>query len=118
MITQGSSVEFNNKRYKKDHYQRVNHVAPTSSVAQWSHVLLIFDARGVDLCSAPHAHALVINCNVAGWDLHKVLIDNGSQANIIFFHFFDRKSINHSLLLLADNPFYDIGEKETFPLAK
>jgi hypothetical protein len=36
---------------------------------------------------------MVINCSVAGWDLHKVLVDNGSQANIIFLHAFDRMGV-------------------------
>jgi hypothetical protein len=68
MITGGSSVDFNTKRQKKDHYRSVNHVALTGLVVQtkWSHVPLTFDARDVDLHSAPHADALVINCSVAG----------------------------------------------------
>ena len=57
---------------------------------KWSHVPLTFDARDVDLRSAPHADAMVINYRVAGWDLHKVLVDNGSQSDIIFLHAFDR----------------------------
>jgi hypothetical protein len=61
-------VDFNTKRQKKDHYRTVNHVALTGLVVQtmWSHVPLTFDARDVDLRSAPHADALVINCSVAG----------------------------------------------------
>jgi hypothetical protein len=39
---------------------------------------LTFDAGDVDLRSAPHIDAMVINCSVAGWDLHKVLVDNDS----------------------------------------
>jgi hypothetical protein len=67
MITEGSSVEFENKRQKKDHYRRVNHVALTGPVVQtkWSHIPLTFDARDTDLHSTPHSDALVINCNVA-----------------------------------------------------
>jgi hypothetical protein len=86
MITGGSSVDFETKRQKRDHYRCVNHVALTGPVVQtkWSHVPLTFDARDVDLCSAPHADAMVITCRVAGWDLHKVLVNNGSQADIIF----------------------------------
>jgi hypothetical protein len=38
---------------------------------------------------------MVINCSVAGWDLHKVLVDNGSQADIVFLHSFDRMGISH-----------------------
>jgi hypothetical protein len=31
-----------------------------------------------------HIDTMVINCNIAGWKIHKALIDNGSQADIIF----------------------------------
>jgi hypothetical protein len=116
MITRGSSVDFKTKRQKRDHYRSVNHVALTDPVVQtrWSHVPLTFDARDVDLRSAPHVDAMVINCSVAGWDLHKVLVDNGSQANIIFLHAFDRMGISHSLLKPSDNPLYGFGGKGTF----
>jgi hypothetical protein len=68
MITGGSSADFDTKRQKKDHYHNVNHVALTGPVVQtkWSHVLITFHARDVDLRSAPHANAMVINCPVAG----------------------------------------------------
>jgi hypothetical protein len=81
-------------------------------------VPLTFDARDVDLRSAPHIDAMVINCSVAGWDLHKVLVDNGSQADIIFLHAFDRMGISHSLLKPSDNPLYGFGGKGTFPVGK
>jgi hypothetical protein len=64
MITGGSSSKFDTKWQEKDHYQRVNHVALTGPVVQtkWSHIPLTFDARDVDLRSAPHVDAMVINC--------------------------------------------------------
>jgi hypothetical protein len=98
----------------------MNHVTVTGPVMQtkWSHVPLTFDARDVDLRSAPHIDAMVINCSVAGWDLHKVLVDNGSQADIIFLHAFDRMGISHSLLKPSDNPLYGFGGKGTFPVGK
>jgi hypothetical protein len=70
MITRGSSMDFDTKRQKKDHYRSVNHVALIGLVVQtkWSHVPLTFDARDVDLRSAPHADAMVINCRVAVGD--------------------------------------------------
>jgi hypothetical protein len=81
-------------------------------------VPLTFYARDVDLRSAPHIDAMVINCSVAGWDLHKVLVDNGSQANIISLYAFDRMGISHSLLKPSDNPLYGFGGKGTFPVGK
>ena len=120
MITGGSSVDFEMKRQKRDHYRSVNHVALTGSIVQmkWSHVLPTFDARDVDLRSAPHINAMVINCIVAGWDLHKVLVDNGSQADIIFLHAFDCMGFSHSLLKPSDNPLYGFGGKGTFHVGK
>ena len=120
MITGGSSTDFDTKRQKRDHYRSINHVAVTGPVVQtkWSHIPLTFDARDVDLRSAPHIDAMVINCSVAGWDLHKVLVDNGSQADIIFLHAFDRMGISHSLLKPSDNPLYGFGGKGTFPVGK
>jgi hypothetical protein len=85
---------------------------------KWSHVPLTFDARDVDLRSAPHIDAMVINCSVAGWDLHKVLVDNGSQADIIFLHAFYRMGISHNLLKPSENPLYGFGGKGTFPVGK
>jgi hypothetical protein len=98
MITGGSSVDFDTKRQKRDHYRSNNHVVVTGPVVQtkWSHVPLTFNAKDVDLRSAPHMDAMVINCSVVGWDLHKVLVDNSSQAYIIFLHAFDRMGISHS----------------------
>jgi hypothetical protein len=81
-------------------------------------VPLTFDARDVDLRNAPHVDAMVINCTVAGWDLHKVLVDNGSQADIIFLYAFDCMGIRHSLLKPSDNPLYGFGGKGTFPVSK
>jgi hypothetical protein len=116
----GSSVDFERKRQKRDHYRHVNHVALTGPVVQtkWSHVPLTFDARDVDLRSSPHADAMVITCRVAGWDLHKVLVDNGSQAAIIFLHAFNRMGISHSLLKPANNPLYGFGGKGTVGVSR
>jgi hypothetical protein len=68
MITGGSSVDFDTKRQKRDHYRSINHVAVTGPIVQtkWSHVPLTFTARDVDLRSAPHMDAMVINCSMAG----------------------------------------------------
>jgi hypothetical protein len=120
MITGGSSVDFETKRQKRDHYRSVNHVALTGPVVQtrWSHVPLTFNTRDVDLRSARHVNAMVINCSVAGWDLHKLLVDNGSQADIIFLHAFDRMGISHNLLKPLDNPLYGFSGKDTFLVGK
>jgi hypothetical protein len=66
MITGGSSTDFDTKRQKRDHYCSINHVAVTGPVVQtkWSHIPLTFDARDVDLRSAP---TLTPWSSIAAW---------------------------------------------------
>ena len=120
MIIGGSSADFDTKRQKRDHYRSINHVAVTGPVVQtkWSHVPLTFDARDVDLRSAPHIDAMVINCSVAGCDLHKVLVNNGSQADIIFLHAFDRMASATACLSLQTTHCMASAARAPFLLAK
>jgi hypothetical protein len=55
---------------------------------------------------------------VVGWELQEVLVENGSQADIIFLHAFDQMGINHILLQPANNPLHGFRGKGTFPLGK
>jgi hypothetical protein len=55
---------------------------------------LTFDESDVNLHNSLHNNAMVVSCIVAGWEIHKALMDNGSQANIIFLHAFERMGIN------------------------
>lgn len=73
MIYRGSNADFDNKRWQKGYYQRVNHVAFTRLVVQtkWLHIPLTLDIRDVDHRSAPHTDVMVINCNIADYELHK-----------------------------------------------
>jgi hypothetical protein len=113
-------VDFETKRRKMDHYRSVNHVALTGPVVQtrWSHVPLTFDARDVDLRSAPHVDAMVINCSVAGWDLHKVLVDNDIQADIIFLHASTTWASTTVYSSLRTTPYMALAAREPFPSAR
>jgi hypothetical protein len=68
VIRGGSSIDFNNKRQRKDYYRCVNQVTIIGLVIQtkWLHISLMLDANDVNLRNAPHTDALVINCNIAG----------------------------------------------------
>jgi hypothetical protein len=90
VISGDSSIDFNTKRQRREYYQSINHVTVNELVIQtkWSHIPLTFDSNDVNLRNAPHTDAMVISCNVPGWEIRKALMDNGSQTNIIFLHTF------------------------------
>jgi len=41
---------------------------------------------------------MVINANIAGWQINRVLIDSGSFANIIFVNAFDKMKLSRNQL--------------------
>ena len=78
---------------------------------QWSHTPIVFSEEDVNLRSFPHTDALVIEANIQGWTIGKILVDMGSSADIIFSSTFDRMNIDRNLLQPADVPLIGFGGK-------
>ena len=85
---------------------------------QWSHTPIVFLEEDVNLLSFPHKDALVIEANIQGWTIGKILVDTGSFIDIIFSSTFDRMNIDRNLLLLADIPLIGFGGKRGNALGK
>jgi hypothetical protein len=56
---------------------------------KWSHIPLTFTEADIKLVSFPHTDAMVIKAHIDKWDVTRVLIDNGTQAKILFLSAFD-----------------------------
>jgi hypothetical protein len=56
MITGGSSINFDTKRQKRDHYRSINHIAITGPVVQtkWSYVIDLRRQRRRPVQRTPH----------------------------------------------------------------
>ena len=46
----------------------------------------------------PHNDAVVVNFNVANFDVHRILVDNGSSTNILFYFIFFRMGLASNML--------------------
>jgi hypothetical protein len=51
---------------------------------------ITFSSQDVNLASFPHTDAMVITVHIDRWDVTKILIDNGSQAEILFLAAFNK----------------------------
>jgi hypothetical protein len=51
---------------------------------------ITFSSQDVKLTLFPHIDAMVVTVHIDRWDVTKILIDNGSQAEILFLAAFDK----------------------------
>jgi hypothetical protein len=51
---------------------------------------ITFSSQDVNLASFPHIDAMVVIIHIDRWDVTKILINNGSQAKILFLAAFDK----------------------------
>jgi hypothetical protein len=103
-ITGGSSTDFKSKRQHRDYNREVDHVA----VEVQSH-------KPNGLTSFPHTDAMVVTVHIDKWDVSKILIDNGSQAEIPLLLTFEKMGYNKKKLKEPIKPLYSFGGKRSSP---
>jgi hypothetical protein len=63
---------------------------------KWSHISITFSEADIKLVSFPHTDVMVIIMHIDKWDVTRVLIDNGSQAEILFLSAFDQMGFDRN----------------------
>ncbi|GFS39342.1 hypothetical protein Acr_00g0062390 [Actinidia rufa] len=71
------------------------------------------DLKGLHL---PHDDALVISTMIANFNIQRILIDNGSSADILFIAAFDKMKIGRDRLHPFHTPLIEFGRNSTDPL--
>ncbi|GFY91595.1 hypothetical protein Acr_07g0017910 [Actinidia rufa] len=86
----------------------------SSFVADQTHVTFSNDdLRGVHL---PHDDALVVSAIIANFNVQRILIDNGSSADILFISAFEKMKIGLDKLHPFHTPLIGFGGNTTHPL--
>jgi hypothetical protein len=61
---------------------------------------------------------MVIEVNIAGWVISKVLVDNGSSADILFMKTFEKMNLSPHMLQRPEYPLLGFGGKPIKPVGK
>jgi hypothetical protein len=70
---------------------------------------ITFTQADIKLISFPHTDAMVITTHIDKWDVTRVLVDNGSQAEILFLLAFDQMGFDRKQLKEALKSLYGFG---------
>jgi hypothetical protein len=57
---------------------------------KWSHMLITFSVEDINLASFPHTCTMVVTICINRWDVTRILLDNDSQAKVIFLSVFEK----------------------------
>jgi ribonuclease HI len=71
------------------------------------------DARGVVM---PHDDALVVTLTVANHGIHRILVDNGSSADILYFPAFQQMGIDRERIKPFASPLVGFGGEVVYPI--
>jgi hypothetical protein len=81
-------------------------------------VPITFTEEDFKLKSAIHNDAMVIEVNIAGWIIEKVLVENGSSADILFLKTFEKMNLSKHKLHPPEYPLQGFEGKPIKPVGK
>ena len=64
----------------------------------------------------PHDDALVVSIRIEDYNMHRVLVDNGSSADILYYPAFQQMGIGRERLMLTNAPLIGFGGTRVLPL--
>jgi hypothetical protein len=119
-ITGGSTMEFETKRQRNNYFKSVNTIINDGLAAQpeWAKVLITFTEEDFRLKSTNHNNAMVIKVIIAGWVIGKILVDNGSSADILFLKTFEKMNLSQRMLHPPEYPLLGFGGETIKPVGK
>jgi hypothetical protein len=88
----------------------------TITHTKWSHIPITFSAQDVNLASFPHTDAMVLTVHIDQLDVSKILVDNGSQAEILFLSTFEKMGYSKKQLKESTKLLYSFGGKRIKPV--
>ena len=75
-----------------------------------------FSEEDARLLHHPHDDALVVRMQVGDYNMHRVLVNNGSSTDILYYPAFQQMRIDKERLIPTNAPLVGFGGSRVFPL--
>ena len=119
MIIGGTATTGSSKKARKTYLRMVQNVQLTGSVrkiARRESPIIGFSEEDAQRLHHPHNDALVVSIRVGDYNMHKVLADNGSSADILYYLAFQQMGIGKERLIPTNAPLVGFGGIRVLPL--
>ena len=96
MIIGGNAAPSSSKKARKTDLRMVQNIHLTgyvSKMARINNLVIEFTKEDARRLHHPHNDALVVNIRVGDYNTHRVLVDNGSSADILYYPAFQQMRI-------------------------
>ena len=119
MIVEGTAVTGSSKNAWKTYLRMVQNVQLSGSVSKiaWRESPIIgFLEEDARRLHHPHDDALVVSIQIEDYNMHRVLVDNGSSADILYYSAFQQIGIGRERLIPMNTSLVGFGETRVLPL--
>ena len=118
MIVGGTAVAGSSKKAHKTYLRMVQNVqlmGVVPKIARRKGPIIGFSEEDARRLHHPHDNALVVSLRVEDY-MHRVLVDNGSSADILYYSAFQQMRIDRGRLIPTNAPLVGFGRSRVFPL--
>ena len=119
MIVGGTTVTGSSKQARKTYLRMVQNVQLTGSVlkiARRESPIIEFSEENARRLHHPHDDALVVSIRIEDYNMHRVLVDNGSSADILYYPTFQQIGIGREWLISTNASLVGFGGTRVLPL--
>ena len=119
MIVGGTTTSGSSKKACKTNLRMVQNVQLTGFVPKMSQInnlVIGFTEEDAKRLHHPHDDVLVVSIRVGDYNTHRVLMDNGSFADILYYLAFQQLRIDREWLVLVNAPLVEFGGIRAHPL--
>ena len=119
MIVGGTAAIGLSKKARKTYLRMVQNVQLTSfvpKIAQRESPIIGFSEEDARCLHHLHDDALVVSIWIEDYNMHRVLVDNGSSANILYYLAFQQMGIDRERLIPTNAPLVGFGGTRVLPL--
>ena len=119
MFVGGITAAGSTKKARKTYLRMVHNVQLIGSVPkmpQFNNPVIGFSEENVRPLHHPQDNALLVSIQVRNYNTHRVLVDNGSSVNILYYLAFQQMRIDRERLVPINAPLVGFGGTKLFPL--